>query len=72
MKLHDVRVTSSPRETKIFGGLNVGNDQKWHFQHLDPMFMQLFTGKKSCLMYRFIRGILGFTPDEVIRFDGTL
>jgi hypothetical protein len=43
--LHDGWVTSSPREVKIFWGLNVGYGQKWPYQHLVPIYTQLSTGK---------------------------
>jgi hypothetical protein len=45
MKLHFGWVTSSPRQEKIFGRLNGGNDQTWPYQHFVHIFMQLNTRK---------------------------
>jgi hypothetical protein len=51
-KLPDVRVISSPTQTKKKRGLDVGKGQKKPCQHLGPYFRQLLIWKKHCVMFR--------------------
>ena len=59
-ELPDGGVTSSPRETKIFRGLDNDFGLKRPNHHLGPDYMHLFRAKKLYYMGRLFREILSF------------
>jgi len=58
--LPDGRVTSSPRETKIFRGLDDDFGLKRPNHHLGLVYMHIFRTKKLYYMRRLFREILSF------------
>jgi hypothetical protein len=60
MELPDGGVTLSPRETKIFRGLDDDFGLKRPNHQLGPDYMHLFRAKKVYYMGRLFREILSF------------